>query len=574
MLGKRSDQRGYLEADHLYLDHVGRQSFYGFLASMRGQLFRDEEFAELYCPDNGRDSVPPGLLANALLLQTHDRVSDEEAKLRADFDIRWKVALGITVDEKPFAKSTLQLFRAQLVIHGKAREVFNHSLQFAKNTGYLKGRRMKAAVDTTNILGRGAVKDTYNLLSDGIVQLVRVLASIEGKKAKDWAREHGLERYFGSSVKGEAEIDWDNEKARQDFLESIVADADRVLEMTRQAQAREPEESTRRKLIVEAAELLGQLLLQDVERKEDSVALKQGVSRDRITSVHYPEMRHGRKSSSNRFNGHKAAVIVDTDNQLITGADVIPGNASDNTGVLDLVKQSEENTGMEVEETIGDAVYGDGATRQAFADAGRTLIAKVPGRPNKPHFPKEDFQIDLENETCTCPGGQVSQAKRRLKSHSDGQGGWQRPWGFAFDDRICQACPLRSRCVSGKKGKGRTVSLHPQEALLQQARALQHSEAFTEYRKRRQVSEHRLARLVQLGVRQARYKGRAKTLFQVLMAAAVANLTLVANKIGMMGKPKQKAKSFIFSLYRNLEEIATRPVFRFWPARVANMFSS
>ena len=78
----------------------------------------------------------------------------------------------------------------------------------------------------------------------------------------------------------------------------------------------------------------------------------------------------------------------------------------------------------------------------------------------------------------------MTQAKRRLKSHSDGQGGWQRPWGFAFDDSICQDCPLRSQCVSGKKGKGRTVSLHPQEALLQQARALQHSEAFAEYRKR------------------------------------------------------------------------------------------
>ncbi len=54
MLGVRSAQRGLLEADHLYLDYVGRESFYGFLASMRGQLFQDEEFAELYCPDNGR----------------------------------------------------------------------------------------------------------------------------------------------------------------------------------------------------------------------------------------------------------------------------------------------------------------------------------------------------------------------------------------------------------------------------------------------------------------------------------------------------------------------------------------
>lgn len=48
MLGIRSLQRGLLEADHLYVDHVGQHSFYGFLASMRGQLFKDEEFAELY----------------------------------------------------------------------------------------------------------------------------------------------------------------------------------------------------------------------------------------------------------------------------------------------------------------------------------------------------------------------------------------------------------------------------------------------------------------------------------------------------------------------------------------------
>ena len=88
MLGKQSGQRGLWEADSLYIDHVGRESFYGLLASMRGQLFRDEDFTELYCTDNGRDSVPPSLLATALLLQTCDRASDAEAKQRADFDIR------------------------------------------------------------------------------------------------------------------------------------------------------------------------------------------------------------------------------------------------------------------------------------------------------------------------------------------------------------------------------------------------------------------------------------------------------------------------------------------------------
>ena len=56
--------------------------------------------------------------------------------------------------------------------------------------------------------------------------------------------------------------------------------------------------------------------------------------------------------------------------------------------------------------------------------------------------------------------------------------------------------------------------IHPQEALLQQARALQRCAAYDEYRKRRVVAEHRLGRLVQLGIRQARYFGRVKTRFQ------------------------------------------------------------
>ena len=97
---------------------------------------------------------------------------------------------------------------------------------------------------------------------------------------------------------------------------------------------------------------------------------------------------------------------------------------------------------------------------------------------------------------------------------------------FVFATETCAACPLRAQCTRGQGG--RTVQLHPQEALLQQARELQASPAFDEARRRRQVVEHRIARLVQLGMRQARYFGRTKTLFQLCLAAAVANLTLLA----------------------------------------------
>ena len=123
--------------------------------------------------------------------------------------------------------------------------------------------------------------------------------------------------------------------------------------------------------------------------------LKDGVSRDRMMSVHDPEMRHGHKSSSRRFDGHKAAIVVDTDSQLITAVDVLPGNAPDNLGALELVEQSEANTGVPVEEAMGDAAYGDGDTRQAFADAGRTLIARVPGAPTGLTFPRKTFGLIL-----------------------------------------------------------------------------------------------------------------------------------------------------------------------------------
>ncbi len=338
MLGERSDQKGLWEADRLYLDHVGRESFYGMLASLRGRLFRDAEFAEFYCADNGRDSVPPSLLATALLLQTHDKVSDAEAKARADFDLRWKVALGIEVEDRPFAKSTLQVFRAQLILHDQVGEVFESSLRLARESGYLKRRGMRVVLDTTNILGRGAVKDTCNLLADGIVKLLRALAQLKGINVGEWAKIQGYHRYLGSSIKGEAAIDWSDQRARKALLAGIVADADRLLELSRQAQGELGEESAERQGIVAAAELLGQLLLQDVERTDDGVSLKDGVSRDRMMSVHDPELRHGRQSSSRRFDGHKAAIVVDTDSQLITSVDVLPGNAPDNLGALELVE--------------------------------------------------------------------------------------------------------------------------------------------------------------------------------------------------------------------------------------------
>ena len=170
--------------------------------------------------------------------------------------MRWKTV--------PSPRVRCRCFRAQLILYGKVREVFESSLRLARESGYLKGRGMRVALDTTNILGRGAVKDTYNLLADGIVKLLRALAAVEKSSVKEWGKARGYEGYLGSSVKGEAAIDWSDKRARAALLSLIVADADRLLELSRQAQGELGEDSAERQQIVAAAELLGQLLLQSL----------------------------------------------------------------------------------------------------------------------------------------------------------------------------------------------------------------------------------------------------------------------------------------------------------------------
>jgi len=534
MLGKRSDQLGLYEADNQYLKFVGKDSFYGYLAQQRGKLFNDEEFGAFYCEENGRPSVPPSMLAIALLLQTYDKVSDEEAKARADFDLRWKVALGIEIETKPFAKSTLQLFRAQLILKEKMQEVFVRSLELAKQTEYFKKRSMKVVLDTTYILGRGAVKDTYNLLGEGIQQLCRALAEREKQKLVGWVNKHQFEKYFQSSLKGEANIDWDDEEARSGFLHKVIDDARRLMHLAKEISDTQKSDSPAMIKIAEAGQLLNQLIDQDVEVEDGKSSIKQGVSRDRIISVQDPDMRHGRKSSAKRFNGHKVAIAVDPDSQLITAVEIIPGNASDATPTLSLTEASENNTEIKVDETVGDCAYGNGSTRKKFSDANRKLVAKVPNTKRKGMFDKSEFDINLVIMSCTCPAGHTTLKQIRTGYYRDENGKKLTIKSFSFPKEICASCTLKSQCYKSEHKEGRKIRIHPQEKLMQEARAFQQSPAYQPYKKMRQSVEHRLARLVQLGIRQARYFGRRKTLFQALMAATVANLTLLNKKSALV----------------------------------------
>jgi hypothetical protein len=515
MMGTRSPQDKLFAADRIYLDFVGRDTVYGYLAQNRQHLFRDEDFAALYCHDNGRTSVPPSLAISILFLRAYERVSFVEAIERTKYDLRWKVALGLEMEEVPIEKSALHEFEAKLVLHKMGEALLKKSIEEARRAGYLKSRKIRVALDTTPILGKGAVKDTYNLLAEGIVQLASRLAEREGESAAVWAEREGLSGYFGSSLKGEAAIDWDDKKQRAELLSAIVHDARCLLNLADAAQKAWPEQA---ESIAAAAALLRRLIVQDVEEKpEGGCQIKEGTEKDRVVSVADPEMRHGRKSTSQRFNGHKAAVAVDMKSQLIGAVEVLAGNAGDQEKALELVHQTERVMEAEVEETVGDCAYGGGPTRRAFAEEERVLTAKVPVSTNGDCFPKSEFVIDLEKQEVRCPAGQTT---REYHGRGKGRGG-----RYVFAAATCEACSLRGQCVRGQGP--RTVTIQAEESLQQQARVHNQTAAGRKSLRERVVVEHRIARLVGLGIRKSRYFGRKKTCFQVVMAAVVANLTLV-----------------------------------------------
>lgn len=534
---KKHKQPLLLNAGTLYEFQLDPHSFCGQLARYRTQLFRDEDFTDLYkSSDRGRPSIPPSQMAALMLLQYYYGVSDGEAVERSGCDLRWAAALGRLPGPALCVRTTLVMFRSRLVVKDQLEKLFDRALQHAKDLGILKGDKLKLLIDTRPIVGRGAVEDTVNLLARSLGRILALLAQAANQPVAEWAAARDLARYVRTpeqSFKGSVEIDWHDPAARQQVVTELVAVARRVLTLADETAPTLAEAA--QKELTDETTMLRQLLAQDIEEEEKpgqppTAEIKDGTAKDRVPSVTDTEQRHGRKSASKRFVGHKARVAVDQETQLIMGAEVLAGNAGDAEDVLAQVGRVEKQTGLEVAATMGDCAFAGAATRREFADAQRELHAKQPP-PATPAFgiSKSKFTILFQGdevEAVECPWGRRVTERRRSK---DGT----LTFNFA---PYCVRCPLRHACVQARHLKtGRSISVHPEERLLQAARAFQATPEGKKVLRERVGVEHALARLARLGIGQARYFGRKKTRLQLLTCAAVVNLRLMWNRKGPNG---------------------------------------
>jgi len=511
MHGKRKPQYSYFDA--IGLPHrVSPKSFYGHMGSLTGRLLRDDDLKDMYCAKNGRPSLPPSMMAGAMILQFYDDVSDGEAVERIRYDLRWKVALNLGLDYDGFDASSLSVFRARLVKHNQERYAFDRLLSIAREEGFLADK-VTLLSDTTNAKGAGAIQDTYTLLRKGIRKLLKTMGyHLPGKRQGCSAEiEKLLATYVDQDRK--AEIDWSDSAKRSAQLKVLVDDSEAALELALQ-QIEDPE-------IRSLGWTISKILGDDVEHTpEGGCKIGKGTAPDRFISLQDPEMRHGRKSASKKFNGHKVSTSIDQASELILDIEDLSAPLGDGQDLLPAIGRVEEHVGVTVERVIVDGAYGSGKNRATCAERPDNPVDLLSPmrRPNDPDVDKSAFSFDNQAQTATCPKGQTVPAS----SHHTNQEG-RTAFTFVFERDVCEACPLFTRCVHSKT-TGRTVTTSLYEEYLRAARQRQEIDEFKQLYRLRPRIEGKQAELVSHGLRNTRYVGKQKRRLQHLWLAAAVNL--------------------------------------------------
>jgi len=193
-------------------------------------LFGDDDMADMYCPDNGRPTLPPSLMCGVTILQFHDGASDREAVERMVYDLRWKVALDLQLDCKGFDPSSLSVFRKRMVENGKERYAFDRFIQVGRAAGFILDK-VTLLADSTPAKGAGAVQDTTTLLIKGTRKLLKALGyHLPGKRRRLSEQAKALvATYVDQDQK--ADIDWSDPQQRLAYLKTLIQDVETALDL-------------------------------------------------------------------------------------------------------------------------------------------------------------------------------------------------------------------------------------------------------------------------------------------------------------------------------------------------------
>ena len=202
----------------------------------------------------------------------------------------------------------------------------------------------------------------------------------------------------------------------------------------------------------------------------------------------------------------------DTDTDTTANTDT----GSDTTDTADADTADVGDVGAEgfVGLVLADSAYASGEALDAFAAAGYgTAIKPIDRKPRiAGGFTRDDFTIDTDAQTVTCPAGHT----KAIKS------------GAARFGALCGGCPLRARCTTSAAGRSVTVDEHHQRRQANKTRFAQPATQAA-YRQHRPMAERSIAWLTRNKARRVPYRGVAANHLWLTTRAAAVNLTRLTN---------------------------------------------
>lgn len=495
------------------------KKLFRFLREHRLDLFDgafQDELATMYRKgDEGKEPVAPALLAMAILLQAYTGSSDAEAIENATVDPRWRMVLGTLrpdEEEPPFSQGTLQRFRQRMIAHDMDRRLLERTVELAKQTRGFDYKKLpkdvRLAVDSRPLTGAGKVEDTFNLLGHAARKLLRSAAGIAELEPDEIAKAIDAPALIASSTKRGLDIDWNDPDQKAGAIKKLAEQIDRLEAWVREQLG----DAAKQPPLSEQLATLAELREQDLEPDPGGgPRIREGVAPDRRISIEDPDMRHGRKSKSQTIKGYKTHLGADLDTNLVVACAVTSANKPEADAlpgiVKDLSRYSERNT-------IGslhiDRGYLASETVRTLSADGVPIVSKPWRTQPSELFSKRDFKLDLGRLTITCPAGQTEKIALGSVTH--------------FPTETCDVCPMRSRCTDAAPGRGRAVTIAPDELLQKKLRAAITTSRGRAAQRDRVMIEHRLSHHARKQGLRARYLGIRNNVFDSRRHAATINL--------------------------------------------------
>ena len=565
MQGTEKPDRELLDALGLCGALVREGSVHRFLAEHRLRLFGDGLFADLFGP-RGRPSVPGSVIAVVMVLQALEGCSDREAVERLRCDVRWKAAAGLGIDDEGFDASVLTLWRQRLRASSCPERIFDAVREVAAECGALS-KRTRRALDSTVLYDAVATQDTVTMIGAQIRRVRKlapraaalVLARDYDSRAKpvcDWGdpderawlvdelvtdAQRVLDALDGSELS--------DEQAQAAALLAVVAGQDveadpkvpgrwriarrvakgRVIS-TVDPEARHARKSRSQRRDGYKAHICAEPDTGLITAAELTTADTSDARVGPRLLQQDPTAPHNTDSADNTDTDTDTADTADTDTaDTADTADTDTDSADTDTADTDTDSADTDTADTDTADTaavggvgaegfvglvLADSAYASGEALDAFAAAGYdTAIKPIDPKPRIPGgFTRDDFTIDTDAQTVTCPAGHtkaVTSAAARFGA-------------------LCRGCPLRARCTTSAAGRSVTVDQHHHRRQANKTRWAQPATQAA-YQQHRPMAERSIAWLTRNKARRVPYRGVAANHLWLTTRAAAVNLVRLTN---------------------------------------------